>query len=1067
MRRAGEGVVRKHGEVEPAKAEVEARKVEAEARKADQRPRGPLQASCFLWAALAGLAVLAGMAVPAPLVAQVGGSGEAGEQEKVDSTRLRIQKRLETLGRPPGLPADSLYPDSMLVRGRGGRRVGQPDMAAGDTIIASLLEALGEGYNLTSYQGLRAEYEGETGELVLHADSTRRAAVLQPDGSRLEADSLIEYVQDRGLATAEGDPTYTPSEGDPVSGRRLVFDTRRGAGSAYDARTTYDQGGGTNWNVTGDLNLISPERQYGSHTRFTSCELDDPHYHFQTDRLKIVNGSVLVARPVRLYFGDVPVAWLPFVAQSLGEDRSSGLLPVRFSVNDIVRASGGHRRRVSNIGYYWAINEFMDATVALDWFDENYTAVTGSYRYRWLEQFMDGQLSFRRFWRVEGGKELSLDTRHRWEISERTRFNLAASFASSTSFVRRNSFDPREVTQQIRSQGGLSHRFDWGTVNVSADRSESLSNDEVNMSLPRIGLSLRPITLLEAPTASARWYNNITWSGSANFTRRTTDRADAEEGFSFSTADVGDMNGSVSSTLTLGRLSLGQSLNVTQGTVRGVPEDSLSFFPALIEEEGLGAFTSTRGLRALASQARAEGQLRDVTTTDLSWNASIDYQQTLIGTTTLTPRFTISGQARKADTVEVAQDFVSAPTRMAFGAALKADFYGFYPGIGGFEAIRHKLSSSVTYDWSPEVEPTELQNRVFNVRTLQPKSVVALTLNQTWEAKDEDDEEEDRGLVEEQMIAESARIQGDSLTRAEADSIVLARQAETDSLQAEREEELDERGLRRPPTSQIVNLLSLRTSVLRYDFVEADSVGTFLSGFETTTLQNQISSDFLRGLTVSMTHDLFEEETVTLGDGSTREERSFAPHLSALNFGFSLNANSTILRWLDFGGGDDEAPGRQAGREEEDADDDAFSQRAATDETSIVPGRSTDGDVQQSRRRSLSSGRGWRGNFSYALTRPREGGDRVSQILQMGWNLSPTPNWEMSWNTAYNIEDGSFNDHRIRLTRDLHRWQAHFDFLKTATGNWTFRFEVSLLDNKDLHFDYEQRSLDAFDDTNR
>jgi hypothetical protein len=49
----------------------------------------------------------------------------------------------------------------------------------------------------------------------------------------------------------------------------------------------------------------------------------------------------------------------------------------------------------------------------------------------------------------------------------------------------------------------------------------------------------------------------------------------------------------------------------------------------------------------------------------------------------------------------------------------------------------------------------------------------------------------------------------------------------------------------------------------------------------------------------------------------------------------------------------------------------------------------------------------------------------------------------------------------VTLTRDMHEWQAHFDFLKTATGNWAFRFEVSLLDLPDLHFDFDQQSVEA------
>ena len=80
-------------------------------------------------------------------------------------------------------------------------------------------------------------------------------------------------------------------------------------------------------------------------------------------------------------------------------------------------------------------------------------------------------------------------------------------------------------------------------------------------------------------------------------------------------------------------------------------------------------------------------------------------------------------------------------------------------------------------------------------------------------------------------------------------------------------------------------------------------------------------------------------------------------------------------------------------------------------------------------------------------------------MLQSTLTFDPTENWGVSWRTSYDIAKGSFNDHLIRLTRDLHRWQAYFDFRQTATGNWSFRFEVALTDNDDLKFDYVQRSI--------
>jgi hypothetical protein len=82
-------------------------------------------------------------------------------------------------------------------------------------------------------------------------------------------------------------------------------------------------------------------------------------------------------------------------------------------------------------------------------------------------------------------------------------------------------------------------------------------------------------------------------------------------------------------------------------------------------------------------------------------------------------------------------------------------------------------------------------------------------------------------------------------------------------------------------------------------------------------------------------------------------------------------------------------------------------------------------------------------------------------MLNVALTLRPTDAWDVSWRTSYDLERTAFNDHTIRLTRNLHRWEANFDFLQTATGNWQFRFEVSLSDNRDLKFDYRQENLDT------
>jgi len=929
-----------------------------------------------------------------------------------DSVRVRIEERLRRLGRAPGADSVLFVQDSIRNELERNQRSGG---AAGDSITSLLLDM--PGFSLTQYQAGSASFETQNRQLLLIAPDGGRARVNR-DGNAIEADTSITYDEATGHVRTVGSSTFTPTDGDPIESASLIFDIAEQRGSAFDAKTEFNEGGGR-WNVVGDMPYATVDSTFMSHAQFTSCDLDEPHYHFATDEIKIVGGNVLIARPVRLYFGDVPVAWLPFVAQSLAQGRSSGLLTPRFSVNDIVRTSGGYRRRVSNIGFYWAMSDFSDALVSGDWFSDNFFSLTSSVRYRFNRQFLDGGVNFRRYWRQDGSSELALDTRHAWELDERTQFRLSGRYASSNDFVRENSFNPAEVTQSIDSEGGINRRFDWGSLAVGANRKQYLSDDRTEWTLPSANLSLSTITLFQAPSARARFFNNMTWSGGANFTRRTMDRIQPET-FDFGLANTMNTSGGVRSNISLGNLSLAQSVEIRETSTLGVPEALLLL-----------------GDDADPSSLLTGAPAQDIARAELTWSSSLDYQQQLIGSTTLTPSVVVSGNMLRSDTSSIANSFVSAPARVALRATLKTDIYGFINNVAGFEAIRHKLSPSFQYEWSPSTTPTDLQSQLFGTRALQPKNALSVTINQTWEAKRPSPEDT-------ATVAGISGEAGDSLPAPEPEQVPLTIPAAP-----------GDDGPRRLQQNPTINLLALRTSVVRYDFVEADSVGSFLSGFQTTRLSNQVSSDFLRGLSISVDHDLFDDQEVE-GEVS----RSFAPHLSQMNLGFQLGSSSGIVRWLGGLLGRDGEGAAEAPDEPVDPSvEDPFASIGPTDESSIVP---TTGRVGSPISAASRGGRGgWTANLSYSLQRPRGDQAVVNEMLTGTVTLRPTEYWDLSWRTAYDLERGAFNDHTIRLSRDLHRWKANFDFLQTATGNWTFRFEVSLIDNSDLKFDYKQRNLDV------
>ncbi|MDZ7780321.1 MAG: putative LPS assembly protein LptD [Gemmatimonadota bacterium] len=957
------------------------------------------RARCWVAAVAAGLACL-----PAPVLAQ--------QEPAPDSAQERVRERLRRLARPVGADSVLFEQDSArLAEAQAGIR---PGLASeGDTVLAALSSM--PGFSLTRYEGGEADFVSSERILTLRAAPEGRA-VVRREGIEVQADSSIVFDESTGLMRTKGMSTFAPPDNDPVDAADMVYDLNQERGSALGARTEFSEGG-TRWYMTGDMPWAGQDSTFMSHARFTSCDLEEPHYHFESDQIKVVGGRILVARGVRLYFDDVPVAWLPFIAQDLEQGRASGLLTPQFSINDIVRTSSGYRRRVSNLGFYWAMSEYTDALVAADWFSDTFFSLRTQFQYRFNRQFLNGSVNVRRFWGAEGDTEFAFNTNHDWQPDERTRLQVSARYAKND-FVREFSFDPREVTQQITSTAGLSRRFDWGNLSLNANRSQYLSDDRVEWTLPQANLSLTSRTLFAAPATEARFWNNMTWSASTRFRRSVEDRLQ-EETFSYGTADTERTRASVGTSLGLGNLSISPSVSLTESRTRDVPEALPSDSEAEPDPE------------ELLTTAPA----RDIGQATLNWSASVRYQQRLVGSTTLTPDLTLSGDLFRADTSSLASDFVAAPSRVSLGATLKSDVYGFFPGFGGFDAIRHKITPSITYEWTPEATPDELQRQVFGSRAIQPRNVVAVGFNQTFEARRPEDEDSENGAAADTAVASDS---------ASVTDLTAGQNGRNDG---------EPRRIQRPP---VVTLLGLNTNVVRYDFVEADSLGHFLAGFQTTQLSSRITSDYLRGLSVSMRHDLFAD---SVADG-TLVERDFRPHLSSLNLGFSVSSRSDIFRWLGLAGGGDGEPTDD--EEETDDLDDPFADDEMVGEGAMIPGGDRRGQGQAAGPEREQSGLGeWNASLSYALQRPRGGGNGLSQMVRGTVRLRPTENWDLSWRTAYDLEARAFNDHVIRLTRDLHRWQANFDFLKTATGNWSFRFEVSLTDNRDLKFDYRQRNLDV------
>ena len=872
------------------------------------------------------------------------------------------------------------------------RRLGLPTQPSrsfpqADSLLNALLQR--KDYRVVRYAG---------DSVVLFADSQAVELVgqglVEQEGATLEADT-VRLRQVACRLVARGSPTLF-QEGTILVGDRMRYDTCERRGFVEGALTNFQQSG-VEWFLRtqrdrGGLSVDSASvRLFAGSGNLTSCDLPDPHYHFSTGSVKWVSNTILIARPTTLYVRDVPVMWLPFIFQDMRPNRRSGLLVPRFGINDLIRPNAGYSRHVTNIGYYFALNDYTDFKASLDWYSGTSVSANGEFRYRWLNRFMQGGIALTRLWESGGagggGRSLRLRWGHQQAFDLHTKLTASVDYVTSARVVERNSVDPYLSTATLGSNVNFSKQFLWGTLGVGGTLRQDLTNGGVTQTLPSVSLTPVPIDV-------ASW---LTWSPSVSF---RVDRSYKQFGGTITGIPLpGDTSLPLDTILTQNRTTnfqLSTPLRIGGWTW----QNSLSYSDDVRERRSVAQVPDPNNPADTVTQVTGL-----VFQSAVDWNTSFGLPTVFPSTWKLQPTVgiqnTTGGSFMIRNNASDGQ-WVRQGKRLSFGASLSPSVFGFFPGVGPLSRIRHKFSPTVRWTYAPAANvPEEFARAVAGVGGTPvlrspAQNQITVGLTQNFEGK---------------------------LKPAEGDTT-------TD-----------------PRNARKVKLLSLSTSPITYDFEQAKEEGR--TGWVTPTLSNQFTSDLLPGFSLSTTHDLWIGR---VGSDTAR----FSPFLSRVSARFTISQR-TIQSIFGMVGGKGPEPSQQEGTVPLDTASGA----------GLIPGVTGDRFQDYDQRPLRGAGRR---PFSLSVTyddqRTRQLNDSLPSRLPstnrtfgLAVSFDPTKNWSLSWSTQYNMTTKQFGQHVVRLERDLHRWRATFQFLKSPNGNFAFNFFISLLDQPDIKFQYDQQTV--------
>ena len=918
------------------------------------------------------------------------------------------------------------------------------------------------GYSLTRYQGDTAFFNAQTRAIDLLAAKKNRIAV-ERDSQVVVSDSGIYYTEATRHITTGGTYVLTPGGGqaDIKGVGRVDYDLAEHSARLTHARLPVDNG--QVWYIDVALARViidsSDKKSATAYIRggsMTTCDDSIPDYHFEYREAKRTGGNTIVARPAVLYIKDIPVAWLPFIFSDTRPGRHSGILPPQFGVGDIVRNSSAYRRNVQHVGYYWALNNYMDLSAWLDWRssagsttgDPGWLRYNADWDYRWLDRFLGGRVGLAYTSQNTGQTNLAVSWSHQQDFSHDSHLNTGFNYVTSTTLQRQNTFNPYTALATIASQATYQTKLGPASLSLGATQRQYPGRQQLDRTFPTVSLTSTAISL-------GKW---LTWTPNLSFSRSDVLRMD-QPGLGAYDFTVAPTTGVRDSSLSKSRSSAQSSLT----------------FDTPFQIFGYDLKNSFR-----VSQQRnnfpQQFQIYDVHTGDVM--ATRVFAATYDTYVDWTPDFTLPPLGRNrfnltpsislqnvdpgpfwVATERTNGHYVSQSKRITAGLSASPTIFGLFPGFGPFSRIRHSITPSFSYTYAPAAKLSDaylaaLGRTQFGYVGGLAQNALTFGLTQNFEAK------------------------------------IRPRTADTSATSADH--------------STIIRVLSIGMTPLGYDFERARHAKAHghsaLAGVTTESWGYQLSSDLLPGFEFSSNYSLFQGSTLS-------DTAKFKPFLTSISSSFTIGRDQNPLTVFSrlFGKAVPEA------RASPNPGTDQVRPRPDDPQARMLAAQPVAGSSRSGDRFIIPPSQGWRASFTFsrASPRPPTGNNvidydpraRCQQVagpntflldaclaqqraqpttdtpvlsgtaggpsyripattsLNGNINFSLTPKWAAAWQTTYDFERHEFASHIVSLQRDLHDWRAIFGFTQSPNGNFAFNFTIALKAEPDLKFDYNRATV--------
>ena len=366
-----------------------------------------------------------------------------------------------------------------------------------------------------------------TGFLHGESDIKYKNIDLKADFIRVKMDSSLIFARGTtdSIGKKIGEPEFSEGESKYVS-KQLTYNLKTKKGYIRQAVTQQGEG----YVISDRTKKTTDETLCIAGGKYTTCENHDhPDFYLSLSKGKVKPGSYIVAGPAYLVIADVPLPIaVPFGFFPFTSKYSSGILMPSY-IDELTRGFG-----LTNGGYYFALNDYMDMELRGDIYTKGTWAVSATTQYVKRYKFRGNfNISFRDD--VTGEKDLpnynsATNLRIQWSHSQDAKASPYSTLSGSVNFATSgynksniNTYSHPEVNSQntAGSSVSFSQRFPDSPFSLSASMliNQQMKDSMISLSLPNLSISMSRIYPLKRKNAvgKERWYEKISMSYSGTF----------------------------------------------------------------------------------------------------------------------------------------------------------------------------------------------------------------------------------------------------------------------------------------------------------------------------------------------------------------------------------------------------------------------------------------------------------------------------------------------------------------------------------------------------------------------